>query len=73
MMKLFLDSVNILDMDSIRDRVLYDLLILKTDLSLPDCFFVGDDKEAIERRIEEVNFFLNNLNYKYEVYDNEQS
>lgn len=73
MMKLFLDSVNILDMDSIRDRVLYDLLILKTDLSLPDSFFVGADKEAIERRIEEVNFFLNNLNYEYEVYDNEQS
>ena len=44
MMKLFLDSVNILDMDSIRDRVLYDLLILKTDLSLPDCFFVDDKR-----------------------------
>lgn len=73
MMKLFLDSVNILDMDTIRVKVLYDLLILKTDLSLPDSFFVGDDKEAIEGRIEEVNFFLNNLNYEYEVYDNEQS
>lgn len=60
-------------MDSIRDRVLYDLLILKTDLSLPTSFFVGGEKEAIERRIEEVSFFLNNLNYKYEVYDNEQS
>ena len=73
MMKLFLDSVNILDMDSIRDKVLYDLLVLKTDLSLSDSFFVKGEKEAFERRIEEVNFFLNNLNYEYEVYDNEQS
>lgn len=73
MMKLFLDSVNILDMDSIRDNVLGDLLLLKTDLSLPDSFFVDGEKEAFERRIEEVNFFLNNLNYEYEVYDNEQS
>ena len=73
MMKLFLDSVNILDMDSIRDKVLCDLLILKTDLSLPDSFFVDGEKEAFERRIEEVNLFLNNLNYEYEVYDNEQS
>lgn len=73
MMKLFIDSVNILDMDSIRDNVLNDLLILKTDLSLPPSFFVDGEREALEGRIEEVNLFLNNLNYEYEVYENEQS
>lgn len=73
MMKLFLDSVNILDMDSVRDNVLGGLFILETDLSLPSSFFVDGEREAFERRIEEVNLFLNNLNYEYEVYDNEQS